>query len=58
MTAPKESNRSAKVDARTIIPGYKRPASAQAHSLKQIIQVIENTLSKGAQSILTKTKTL
>lgn len=38
--------------------GFKRPNSAKAHTLKQIIQVIENTLNKGAQTILTKTKTL
>ncbi len=36
----------------------KRPQSAKSDSLKKIIQVIENTLSKGSQTLQTKTKTL
>ena len=57
LTAPKD-NRLYLIDTKTVIPGYKRPVSAKTHSLRQVIQVIENTLSKGAQTILTKSKTL
>lgn len=56
LTAPKE-NKSSK-ELKLLIPGFRRPASAKTHSLKQIIQVIENTLNKGAQTLLTKSKTL
>lgn len=55
-TAPKE-NRS-RQSPRLVISGFKRPNSAKVQSLKQIIQVIENTLNKGAQTILIKAKTL
>ena len=37
-TAPKSKHR--KNDSKLIIEGFKRPHSAKAHSLKQIIQVI------------------
>ena len=57
MTAPKES-RPTKPEMKTMIPGYRRPTSAKAHSLQQIIQVIEDTLNKGAQTILNRSKTL
>lgn len=57
LTAPKEKHLS-KFESKLTIPGYKRPVSAKTHSLKQIIQVIENTLNRGAQTILTKAKTL
>ena len=55
-TAPKEHRY--RQSPRLVISGFKRPNSAKAHSLKQIIQVIEDTLNRGAQTILTKTKTL
>jgi hypothetical protein len=54
-TAPRQP----RITPHTTISGYKRPSSAQTQSLKQIIQVIENTLNQGTQSLLTtKTKTL
>lgn len=56
-TACKE-NLTTKLDNKTVLSQIKRPLSAKNDSLKRIIQVIENTLNKGAQTILTKTKTL
>jgi hypothetical protein len=56
-TANKD-NRITKIDNKMVVSQIKRPLSAKNDSLKRIIQVIENTLNKGAQSILTKTKTL
>jgi hypothetical protein len=47
-----------KSEPRTVLSRIKRPASAKTDSLKKIIQVIENTLNKGAQTLLAKTKTL
>ena len=35
-----------------------RPTTATNESLRQIIQVIESTLNQGAQSVVTRSKTL
>jgi hypothetical protein len=55
-TAFKE-NRTSKIETK-MLTHVKRPLSAKSDSLKKIIQVIEDTLSRGANTIQKKVKTM
>jgi len=55
-TALKDT-KSTRKDSKHILSRPKRPQTATSDSLKKIIQVIEHTLNKGAQTILTKINT-
>jgi hypothetical protein len=49
-----KDNRYGGKEGRYVLSSSKRPQTASSDSLKKIIQVIERTLNKGAQTILTK----